>query len=118
VEQAIIVVSESQIMTIGGSNSNSKSKANPTGVSEARAQSTGSVQKFATYDPSAPAQVFNGTNQQILPAGIAAPSWSNAQSSVDPAIILEVNPSQAAFVEFQQEDKSQENSAAIVIVSS
>jgi len=115
-EQVLIVISESQTMTVGGSNSNSngrQSKATRAGTASS-SQSTGNVQQFAIYNPSSPAQVVQGnsSSQSLLPSGLSAPSWSNAQFSQDPAVILEENASQDAFVSFAGEDSSQE---AIVV---
>src|SRR4051812_46600357 len=100
-EQAIIVISESQTMTIGGDSRVEGIFPTATGVSGA--ESTGSVQQFGTYDPSAPAAFVADNAQQLLPEGIAAPSWSNAQFSQDPAEITLENPSQGVFVSFSNE---------------
>jgi len=117
-EQVIVVISESQVMTVGGSNSNKNSR--PTRVGTASSsQSTGDVQQFATYNADAPAQIVQGSSnsQSILPSGVGAPSWSNAQFSEDPAVILEENASQDAFVTFAGEDQSQQ-AIVVTVVSS
>lgn len=113
-EQEIVVISESKQFTVGADSANSI----PTGVSgAATAGPTGSVQQFGTYSPNASA-VFQGDNaQNLLPSGAAAPSWPNAQVSQDPAEILLENPSQGVFVQFVNEDNSNSNDAAIIIVS-
>lgn len=109
-EQVLIVISESNQFTVGSNSKNSS----PTGISENAASSTGSVQQFGTYDPSAPA-VFGGDNSaSILPQGASPPSWSNAKVSQDPAEILLENPSQGLFVEFVNEE-SNSNDVAIVL---
>lgn len=89
-EQVIVVVSESQTMTIraGGSG---------TGVQPSSPTVTGSISpNIATYDPNAALSVSNGS--QILPAGVSAHSFDNTKVDQDPAIIIEEN--QAVFVSF------------------
>jgi len=129
-EQAFVVINEVQTMTIGNSQ-----------ASDQNPPVSGQVQQYATYDSTAPAQlVLNSTQQavasnstggaifgqQILPAGATAPTWSNAQLSVDPAVILEANPKQAAFVSFVEDEETQSEttiitssgSEAIVLITS
>jgi hypothetical protein len=91
-EQQIIVVSDSQTMTVGSDVGTAVQQfASPTG--------TGSVSSdIATYDPNAAPSVSNST--QILPSGASAPSFDGTQVDQDPAIIIEEN--QAVFVEFAQ----------------
>ena len=100
-EQQIVVVSDSQIMTVGGSNGNGNGNGNiGTRVQQAASPTgTGSISpNIATYDPSAPPSVSNST--MILPAGVSAPSFDGTQADQDPAIIIQEN--QAVFVEFVQ----------------
>lgn len=100
-EQVLIVISESNTMTI-------RSDDQATRVQELRAQSTdSSEQKYSVFDPEANASFASNStddsSQELLPEGASAPRWRNAQESLDPAIILESNPSQEVFVEFVQE---------------
>jgi hypothetical protein len=94
-EKVLIVISESNQYTV-----DSKKKSSPTATGSSPAASTGSTQKFGTYDPNA-AAVFTGNNSAaILPEGASAPKWNNTQESQDPAEILQETPSQGVFVEF------------------
>jgi hypothetical protein len=113
-EQVLIVISESNQYTVSSDSQNSF----PTATGSSSAASTGSAQQFGTYDPNA-AAVFAGDNSAaILPEGAAAPKWSNAKESADPAEILLETPSQGVFVEFVGEDSSNNNVAIVVDVSS
>lgn len=89
-EQVMVVVSESQTMTIrAGSSGTRVQPFSPTG--------TGSISpNIGTYDPTAAPSINNGS--RILPAGVSAPSFDNTQVDQDPAIIVKEN--QAVFVSF------------------
>jgi hypothetical protein len=109
----VIVIQESNVMNVGGSNSNVPL---PTGVSAAQAQSTGSASaeqasaNIGTYQPDlSQFQGFNA-NIDLLPSGLSSfPNFNFGQQDIDPAVIILEN--QQVFVEFvSQSSQSIDNS--------
>lgn len=111
-EQVLVVISESNQYTISRDDQ-------ATRVQEILAESTGSAQKYASYDPNADlGRVENNASdfvdEILLPVGAAAPRWRNAIESADPALILEANINAPVFVVFgnEQDNRNNDNSNA------
>jgi len=112
-EQVIIVISDSQQLTVDGSKGG---KDGPTAVASAfTADSTGSSQVFQQYDPNAAASFLGDGAQAILPSGAAAPQWSNAKNSADPADILILG--KEAFVSFVGEESNNDVVITVAVSS-